>query len=69
MLATYHSLLDAGYISFDNDLTVLVTHRYAELSRPLQKILDSLKGHKAQKPKKSVKNDYLKYHRKKWQFE
>ncbi len=61
---TYDHLFDQGFISFSNSLQVIVTPEYKGFSRPLQKILEEIKGRQAEIPKKhKINHDYLIYHR------
>ncbi len=60
----YDKLFDKGYISFDDEMRVIVTKSRNQLSQDLQKILASIEGKLMRKPKSySIKKEYLSYHR------
>ena len=60
----YDKLFDKGYISFDDEMRVIVTKSRNQLSRDLQEILASIEGKLMRKPKSySIKKEYLSYHR------
>lgn len=62
--ASYDRLFDQGFISFDNDLRVLVTPCVEQLSLPLQEELSQLEGQRLSQPMKwQIKSEYLAYHR------
>lgn len=64
LFASYDRLFDQGFISFDDDLRVLVTHSASDLSIPLRKLLTQLDGQRARQPVKwQIKSEYLEYHR------
>lgn len=57
-------LFDEGYISFTNNLEVIITPKLKRYSSSLQNVLNSLEGKVAVKPTKwNIKNEYLEYHR------
>ena len=60
----YDRLFDRGYISFADDLTVIVTPIESTLSDATRAILDSVTGLTATRPRKTQINpEYLAYHR------
>ncbi|MEM8535472.1 MAG: HNH endonuclease [Chloroflexota bacterium] len=64
LFVSYDRLFDHGFISFDDNLCVLVTPIADQLSFPLQQILTQLDGQCARPPIKwQIKSEYLEYHR------
>jgi putative restriction endonuclease len=55
------ALFDSGYITFDDELFVIVTKE--KISNPLREQLNLIENSKLQKPKIPIKEKYLKYHR------
>jgi hypothetical protein len=66
LLDTLHDrLFDRGFISFTDDLKVIVRPPWKECSDPLRQLLKSLKGRQARHPiRKGINPAYLCYHRK-----
>ena len=63
LFTLYDSLFDEGYISFDDELNVMVA-KLGEPSESLRKLLDGVIGKAAKKPCYSpIKAEYLAYHR------
>ena len=61
----YDALFDKGFISFSNDLELIVTSEVSKLSQQLQDKLKKVEGQKLSQPlKKPFNNEYLDYHRK-----
>lgn len=64
LYSSYDKLFDEGYISFTNNLEVIITPKVKRYTDSLQTILKSLEGMQAMKPAKwNIKNEYLEYHR------
>ena len=64
LFASYDRLFDQGFISFDDDLRVLVTSVVDQLSVPLRQILHDLNGKTSRLPVKwQIKSEYLEFHR------
>jgi hypothetical protein len=60
----YDKLFDKGYMSFDEELRVIVTKYRNQLSQDLQEILAAIEGRPMRTPRKySIKQEYLAYHR------
>ncbi len=61
----YDALFDKGFISFSDDLELIVTSEVAKLSQQLQDKLKEVEGQKLRQPSKKPLNiEYLDYHRK-----
>jgi len=64
LFASYDRLFDQGFLSFDDDLSVLVPPITENISTPLRQILTELDGQRARPPVKwQIKSEYLEYHR------
>ena len=60
----YDRLFDAGFISFDDELRVLVAPMAAECSPALRAVLGQLRGQQARRSVKwAIKPEYLAFHR------
>lgn len=60
----YDAYFDKGYISFDDNMIILVTDRMSEISAPLRSRLQALAGKRAFMPQKlRPQSDHLKFHR------
>jgi len=61
----YDALFDKGFISFSDDLELIVTSEVSKLSQQLQDKLKEVEGQKLRQPSKKPLNiEYLDYHRK-----
>ncbi len=61
----YDALFDKGFISFTDDLELIVTSEVSKLSQQLQNKLKEVEGQKLRQPfKKPLNIEYLDYHRK-----
>lgn len=61
----YDALFDKGFISFSDDLELIVTSEVSKLSQQLQDKLKEVEGRKLRQPlKKPLNIEYLDYHRK-----
>ncbi len=61
----YDGLFDKGFISFTDDLKLIVTSEVSKLSQQLQDKLKAVEGQKLRQPSKKPLNiEYLDYHRK-----
>ncbi|MYF24474.1 MAG: hypothetical protein F4224_04195 [Nitrospira sp. SB0678_bin_10] len=64
LFTLYDQLFDKGFISFTNDLYVIVTPITDKLSVSLRKIITQLDGQRARRPQKwRINPEYLQYHR------
>ena len=64
LFVTFDKLFDEGYISFSNDLEVIVTSQINKFDEELKSILTNVKGRVAKQPTKySIKKEFLEYHR------
>jgi hypothetical protein len=61
----YDRLFDRGYITFDDNLHVIITPLASKLSDATREILRSIDGLQACAPRRKIKTKYLSYHRKK----
>lgn len=58
------ALFDKGFISFTDDLKVIITSNKSKLSKELQDKLESINGKMLNHPNnRKIKNEYLEYHR------
>ncbi len=64
LFSSYDRLFDVGYISFTDDLKVIITPRFSQTSSELQKILKVIKNKQAIKPiQYQINPEFLEYHR------
>lgn len=64
LFVTFDKLFDEGYISFSDDLKVIVTPQVSKIEGELKDILLNAKERKAVRPQKySIKKEFLEYHR------
>lgn len=64
LFSSYDKLFDQGYITFNNNLKIIITSKTPNFSNELQVLLKSVENRNAISPKKyPIKSEYLEYHR------
>ena len=64
LFSSYDKLFDQGYITFNNNLKIIITSKTPNFSGELQILLKSIENKNAVNPKKyPIKSEYLEYHR------
>lgn len=64
LFVTFDKLFDEGYISFSDDLKVIVTPQISKIEGELKDILLNVEKRKAVRPQKySINKEFLEYHR------
>jgi predicted restriction endonuclease len=61
--ALYDRLFDEGFITFGDDLRVIITPQVESLSGPLKAAISAIAGKQAAYPAKPIRPEYLAYHR------